>query len=140
MDCKGLMINDWVVVPLKDGEVACKVVSVLDTTIKIDNGYGVIETIYGFYVKPLPINEEILKANSFKNEYENENLIEYVYGEKNQVPYVKVVYGKFPDDFHFDVKGMYVEMRGNRFHYVHELQHALRMCNLISFADNLKIG
>lgn len=96
------------------------------------------------HVKDIPLTEEILKANGFVIDEDNKNLTAYLYGKKDAngykiSPYAHVVYGKYPNDFHFDVVGEYRQVKGNRFHYVHELQHALRLCELKNLANNFKL-
>lgn len=70
-------------------------------------------------VMPIPLTEEILKANGI-NIFSNCDLSLPLYTMG-----IKVV-----------ERGVYIKMR---FKFVHELQHALRLCGLKELADNFKI-
>lgn len=76
------------------------------------------------FVKPIPLTEEILKANGLKWS-----------GTWR-------AYCKFCEDKKFIMvtcdkeEGFGIHNTKIRFHYVHQLQHALRLCGLQELADN----
>lgn len=77
-------------------------------------------------IMPIPLTEEILKANGFETN-----------GEKDAIWYrVGTLFNLETEDGSF-VKDMCGEKV--TFSYVHEVQHALRSCGLNELADNFKI-
>jgi len=79
------------------------------------------------YVSPIPLTAEILKANGFISlNYDSC----FVYRTS------------FEEDFEItkDNKGFHLRpVSIAKTNYVHELQHALRLCNLNELADNFKL-
>lgn len=74
-------------------------------------------------IEPIPLTAEILKKNGFKNErFRNEY---YIYGTNFYVV-------AFDNTYSFQSSDMDLK-------YVHELQHALRLCGLNELANNFKI-
>lgn len=82
--------------------------------------------------EPIPLTEEIFKANGFeKNPYYEEWVkpLNNQYKLRVSNKHISVVRGgTYPFNF-----------VGNPTKYVHELQHALRLCRLNELADNFKI-
>lgn len=129
MEAKELMIGDWVkILPVKD------TLKEYNTHVKqltydeiLDSYY--VEDEYNCvtlkYVEPIPLTPEILELNGFVKHTDyyvnNENYM-YIILEKSLVCIA-------------------VELGTNTFciDYVHELQHALRLCGLTELADNFKI-
>lgn len=129
MDCKSLMISDWV--------------SYCNEYFQVDYYHRATDTI-GLKYKgkspnfqdgmicsedaiPIPLTEEILKANGFKAEYAPED---YRYDDKMMLTQS---YDK--QGYWWVVGNMYVV----QLFYVHELQHALKLCGLNEMADNFKV-
>lgn len=125
MKASDLMIGDWVEMNLSPSVHK----SYFKAQIVVSNLVS-LEANYDFDARPIPLTENILKANGFndKNElHANDNCF-LVYDFANNhlvisyfVSGVNVVY--------FDMCVM----------FVHELQHALRMCGLNELADNFKV-
>ena len=95
------MIGDWVVVG--SGE-----------PFKI----GIIDPDFLFWdeVQPIPLTPEILEKNGFSDNYAYDNL-------------------SYATDFVGDIIGVHIVGKGGvmdemYFKYVHELQHALRLCGI----------
>lgn len=90
---------------------------------------------------PIPLTKEVLKANGFilkgkTSEYDHDSYYKY-YVDKDDNAY----------ELNFTPTNGCIELFGkNRIYgikyikYVHELQHALRLCGLIELADNFKIA
>lgn len=95
-------------------------------------------------VKPIPLTSEILEKNGWiqskyktcKSLYEYKGLhLRHTMIKRSNGRWVANVDGiveKFPDEYTHSF------LRINVF-YVHELQHALRLCGLTELADNLKV-
>lgn len=125
MEAKELMIGDWV--HIKDVNWNLKVVSLSTSTFADWNGDGEYNIItanydlpnYGDYieskedeVEPIPLTPEILEKNGL-----------------DKVPELSMVLNR-------DTMPMY---HSPMLHYVHELQHALRLCGLDQLADDFKV-
>lgn len=129
MKAKELIIDDYIVSEL--GNIY-RVKGVRD----LDGGEVLVSTgkadmWYDYrLIKPIPLTEEILKINGFEILHTNtSSLVEYngyVILTKNQgdSAYYFASYG------HYKICIM----------YVHQLQHALRLCGLNELADNFKVG
>lgn len=129
MKATELMIGDWVNIEYGGagfGFAPVKVVCITE-----DN----TEWLY-----PIPLTEEILKANGFDiiqdgdsltiwkqkdDEYGNEVYDITIYASKGVMRFDTCV------RFHGTIR--------KNIYYVHELQHALRLCGLNELADNFKI-
>lgn len=128
MNVNKLMINDWVYHK--------------DKPIKITKGIydGKVYTndscILDFKLSPIPLTPEILELNGFKDFGE---IKEYYFeedGEKYSF-YLKAMYIK--DKVHCAWGTNIGGVLPSIIMYVHELQHALRLCGLTNLADNFKI-
>jgi len=76
--------------------------------------------------EPLPLTDEILKANGF-----DETLLRH--GE------YWCEYSKLYESYRFTASMSGIEEMRIYIDYVHELQHALRLCGLNELADNFKL-
>lgn len=86
-------------------------------------------------IEPIPLTEGILRKNGFEVYSETK----YTLTMRQKRYSAVVAYGKCVDEFNFDISGDCKCIRGNKFRYVHELQHALRVCNLDDIADNFVV-
>lgn len=91
--------------------------------------------------KPIPLTEEILRENGFDIVQSGDSLI--IWKQKddehgNEV-YDITIYGA-KGSVCFDTSIRYHGAIRKNIKFVHELQHALRLCGLNELADNLKIG
>lgn len=139
MKSKELMVDDWVYAQSSRGEefYPTKVKNIYDADEDepcgtIMDNYERIISSYEF--KPIPLTEKILKSNGFVNSY-TEGWFEMGYGSLNFY---------YTDKKHFiinslDDKGNHRKLWVIKIEYVHELQHALRLCELNKLADNFKV-
>lgn len=124
MEAKELMIGDWV--NSYDAQ-AYKVTSIhindKGCAVRLEFDEYIVET-WADKIEPISLTEGILKANGFMfDSVEQEYLLE-------GFPSVLVDY--------YSVC-MYWQGHLLRFYYVHQLQHALRLCGLNDIADNFKV-
>ena len=127
MKANELMIGDWVLY----GDKSVRVLQLSENS-KYD------------WVKPIPLTSEILEKNGWiqckhetcKSLYEYKGLhLRHTMIKRSNGRWVANVNGdveKFPDEY------TYSFLRINVF-YVHELQHALRLCGLNELANNFKV-
>ena len=136
MKATELMIGDWVC--LKDDtkcEFPLKVDGVLTDDISLE-GEGFLGGVNGL-IRPIPITPEILEKNGLEKTLIDE---EYCYSLFT-MDYVIVIrtnrdgYWKY-DSVREIGRGVVIQ---RKFDYVHELQHALRLCGFDELADNFKI-
>lgn len=128
------MVNDWV----KTDDGISKVVSIPDAFhIDVeDNDYTYDE----YLVYPIPLTEEILKANRF-DIVQDGNMLTIWKQKDNEYGgevYDITIYAMV-NDFRCDCSIRFHGAIRKTIYYVHELQHALRLCGLDELADNFKI-
>ena len=117
MKAEELMIGDWVYSSFAD--VPCKVISI-DTII---NGFTSVQVSNVKWKKdivslsPIPITPEILEKNGFSDDYRN-----YDYN----LSYAQ----SCGDIIGVAIYGRKAAIEDMDFKYVHELQHALRLCGI----------
>ena len=124
MKATELMIGDWILY----GDKPVKVLQLSE------NGkYG--------WVKPIPLTYEILKKNGFKEaalrEPNTTNLVRKWWSKHGEI-YIKEYYLARSREIVYVVGGG-SRMRIENIYMVHQLQHALRICELDELADNFKI-
>lgn len=109
-----------------------------------EDGSLEVQMSYGTWKKlePLPISEEILKANGFKCINKNSAYTLMVMSDDGYIIEVYIC----ATNCVFDVEHNYIlnkERVVDSTHkcgfYLHELQHALRLCGLRELADNFKL-
>ena len=118
MEAKKLMIGDWVSVlgiPMRIAEHGTARAGFLDENEEMSyNSYAIIE--------PIPLTAEILKKNKY--DY-NDSLHEWA-TDSFCIEFGHVLSNEEqPDHFFIWVSDCEVELK-----YVHELQHALRLCGI----------
>lgn len=95
-------------------------------------------------IEPIPLTSEILEKNGWiQNKYSTcENLYEYkghhlhhAMIKRSNGRWVANVDGQIAN-FNCDYDHSYLRIN---IHYVHELQHALRLCGLTDLADNFRV-
>ena len=132
MNAKELMIGDWVHV---DGKPQ-KVIEILHHGIN-PTYYSMSDEIEGYtheeQIEPIPITKEILEKSGFVDDLYSENRFILKGKDEEQVFYWFEEYGRHNS---CNVFGANIEnshghyFSGRNIRYVHELQHALRMCNI----------
>lgn len=88
--------------------------------------------IFEHEISPIPLTEETLKANGWRYDYIYKI---WVYEDEDKMDFcVKID----------EIRGMSVSLYKDYpvifITYVHELQHALRLCGLNELADNFKVN
>lgn len=117
MDSKSLMIGNWAKHPVY-GNVQIRA---------IQNG----EQIWS----PIPLTAEILEKNDWEKEDISTICVEYTFTLGCCYMMVRITNGNAYCElsvFHGPKISMNIQ-------YVHELQHALRLCGLNNLADNFKV-
>lgn len=108
-----LMIGDWVRVPVLN-EKNCKVSSIASSHVALETDCSYVPMIYN--VEPIPLTAEILEKNRFERRANRMFFYIddfYIQGHRNgEWSMVGMIYQKI------------------KFRYVHELQHALRLCGI----------
>lgn len=115
MKANELMIWDWVYIEQGDELAPIKVSCIME-----DNNTE--------WLHPIPLTAEILEKNGWDEEWINGG---WCYNHKLRF-LLSLNLNK--DSFYLSITnhGVYI-------HYVHELQHALRLCGLNELADNFKV-
>lgn len=110
-----LMINDWVRMKIPSGT------QWYTEKVRCLTPYDELE------YQPIPLTEEILKANGFIHK---DTMEEWWHEEYNPEWGIRMSDFELTDEFKFGRA---------KITYVHELQHALRLCGLNELADNLVV-
>ena len=141
MNTSELMIGDWIFDDKKYAQVT-----------SITHRGGITTTLelnYARVIQPIPITIKLLMAQGFINiqginNKSGECFIRHSDEHGNTVVRI-YYYDGMSYDIVTEIETDLKQMRGtNRIHsceitYVHELQHALRLCGLSDIADNFKI-
>ena len=142
MKANELMIGDWVIFgdePLKVQHVYNNGYDDVVAEIVEDgtNEYGVYEEIKDVpvvYCSPIPLTPEILEKNGFVFDCDFWTIANPRYNNVRMVTYYST------DDYVADAfLGHWAFDENYAIDYVHELQHALRLCGLNELADNFKV-
>ena len=116
LTAKDLMIGDWVFRP----DCYDKVVEVRkDSILGSDPLRGLIPIAD---LQPIPLTAEVLEKNNFEKHYDGDIII---YTHPQGIIIEMGINYKLFDDGRFYVRGIQ-----HRLYYVHELQHALRLCGV----------
>lgn len=133
MNARELMIGDWVYVSKNftqkyhkvryiddDGGIGCRYVN--------EHGIECKSALVMDYVQPIPLTSVILEKNGFHHPKFND-CTDVAYDKDGLI--VLHTSGLY---FYISTPDAYIHII-----FVHELQHALRLCGLNSLADNFKI-
>ncbi len=117
-----LMIGDWV----QHGEGVCKVVSIAGRGIFFED--SISEGVATFdMINPIPLTPEILEKNGFSGEGYNMGIVGF---SVEPIPDEKDGYEVFIwTDMCLQIKHGFTHFK-KYIKYVHELQHALRICGI----------
>lgn len=135
MNASDLQLEDW---------VSClgDPVRVVSLSLKDDEPIGIMSPLRKIFTfrevdaYPIQLTTDILINNGFRKDAIGSGLIRHIDGAENL--YVLV-------NYRYNGECRNVEISNNMYNiscpikYVHELQHALRLCGLSELADNLKI-
>lgn len=129
MKVNELMVGDWVEMNLNPSvhKYYFKAQIVVSNLVSLENNYD-------FDAKPIPLTEDILKANGFcpKNEDLSRKVLQGDYGNKISIVFIV-------QNNRIHIYRNIHKILNLKIHYVHELQHALRLCGLTYLANNFKI-
>ena len=127
MKANQFMVGDWV---LTDEGTPARIAQVNDcyydgysSDLMLENGDNYRN------VQPIPLSKEIFEKNGFNiNHYDNGELLTAILEKSGEY---SVVYHFDCQYFHIDgYEGVYGNFGKLYFRYVHELQHALRLCGI----------
>lgn len=141
MKATELMVGDWVC--LKDDikcELPLKVDGVITDDISLD-GEGFLGGAQGL-IRPITITPEILEKNRFLPSFEMGHETLCLVSSEYSVYYRPVdtyLYVFKRDNEHGEGDFIVSDHRNKNAKYVHELQHALRLCGLNELANNFKV-
>lgn len=76
------------------------------------------------YLEPIPLTPEILKKNGFSPETYDDHIL--VLNEKSG----EVIYYECEQDYGLTIDNQYSQIRELKIQYLHELQHAFRLCGI----------
>ena len=136
MKVNELMIGDWVLFePIKNDSTPKRVGGIDGSMVSINCLWEAFH-----HIRPIPLTEEIIKKNGFVNDfYEDESVADYHvirhegYSFNTEIALITWCNGNVIISTDFDGKV------SKEIQFVHELQHALRLCGLNELADNLKL-
>ena len=137
MEAKELMIGDWVINPIHNDCVKIEGVyfdKELHSHVASDGRFPQI------YFEAIPLTPEILNANGWqKNDPHWVSTLRRYCDKDGSKWSLSFTLQKGIWDAYIHNDG---DLNINKFHpmYVHELQHALRLCGLNDLADNFKIS
>lgn len=140
MKAGGLMIGDWVLYHktfdrdrykklIRPCDENIRIKSIVEEGVNEEYCQGDIDWIEYGELQPIPLTEDILKANGFENYCANE----WRYSDKDVIISIWLHSKRTEIDTHNDSLILHIP-------YVHSLQHALRLCGLNELADNVKIN
>lgn len=159
MKTSELMMGDWVryhsklikvtslyAKPTKEGDFVSN---------EVGWSYDVSTWVDGDFIEPIPLTSEILERNGFKK-YEEDYHNEYVCEKCDETSYYEIVicwkdsydngaldafnHVQWDEGWKLDIVSDGSYNKGwCKTIYLHELQHALRLCGLNELADNLKL-
>lgn len=126
LNTNNLMVGDWVrhingtpyqVTCIKDGHFACSIPHLWE---------------YNNKFEPIPLTTEILKQNGFEEKTESNPFVYYLFKDGDNIVSLEHTYDTT------DKEDYWACSIGNRLcdvctismHYVHELQHALKLCGI----------
>lgn len=118
MELTDLMVGDWVFIkdyPIKASPQKVRPEHFVRSLVEFE---------------PIPLTTEILEKNGFEYDPYYHN---WIYDE------FTINYGHLIDEEEGDYLFIWIADTSMKLTYVHELQHALRLCGLSELADNLKL-
>lgn len=125
MKSRELMVGDWVIANGNTDNKPHRVTALTLTRIDFDNN----EVHVAEYIEPIPLTAEILEKNGFEVISRSIDSTSYRLGLREVFVFLKEGY------FNITIKD--TDIFGLT--YVHELQHAMRLCGLTELADNFEV-
>lgn len=132
-----LMIGDWVLSKFTGTPCRVKLESFVCHDSWEDGNHGA----FNFNdVEPIPLTEDILKANAFEVCYDSCYQTKFNIWSFDEKTCVEYKISKQTEDYnHLKIFIDGGERVSIPIRYIHELQHALRLCGLNDLAENFKI-
>lgn len=141
MKANELMIGDWLnfLIDIEGGDTEYEPQKAAYQPMQVDSiGFDVVTSEEGVtnaanQLQPISLTPEILKKNGFGyvendvNPYNDEVLSHFYLGEEGYCTNVDIHIGTYNNGV-FWFNSPKVSLNG--IHYIHELQHALRLCNI----------
>lgn len=134
MKANELMIGDWVEVIFNDHLKYVQIAEIYQSSILTKESEFESEEVFIDNIRPIPLTPEILEKNGFEiYEQDFTSNIVYKFGSFDYIEYVE-----YPKYFNIGNKITYKHFTRvithihplMRIRYVHELQHALRLCGI----------
>ena len=140
-----LMLLDWVLWKNRYVQIVrtCSVVYSFghrDVWLAHCNDDNVVECHDMSKISPIPLTPEILEKNGWLNDpYSRLSLQDGKWLEFYWHEHRLQKYWEGTDEWQNHTKQLELVFKAGSIFYVHELQHALRLCGLNEFADNFKV-
>lgn len=132
MKAKELMIGDWITIY----DVPCRYHYYDGLFYGADKNGSVHHTDDSSLINPIPLTQEILEKNNVFIDKGEDGDIDYYLHETIKDGFFFIKF--FEDTYHISAYGYKIGING-RVQFVHEIQHALRLCGLEDIADNFKV-
>lgn len=143
MNTKNLMVGDKVLIADKITKKSLvKKVNVATANGVVVHGCKILFS--SDEVLPIPLTQEIVEANGFEKQTPRKKraVVRWMLVLNPDTPQLALVSwvknGNVKITYH-DSAGVWVKAVNMRLNYVHELQHALRLCGMGDIADKLKV-
>lgn len=151
MKATELMIRDWVnLSDVRDEIIPCKVVELrTDELFEIQPNDTACDIVGYDMIFPIPLTPEILEKNGFVNDSSYDECVAdyhfvtvqiWSYSSENVLIQWDGITCEVINDFGNPCEK--ITLHGENYEhdiYVHELQHALRLCGLNDLADNFRV-
>lgn len=136
MKANELMIGDWVSMSETEDIVPCVVTALHpEDLFVIQPGECAGDVLSYDTIYPIPLTPEILEKNEWEKEYISTICVEYTLILGCCDIMARITNG----NAYLELSILHGPKISMNIHYVHELQHALRLCGLNGLADNFKV-
>ena len=142
LSCKDLMVGDWVIPHFFDSTLKpSKIVGIHYNSYKGKDYVDwvdceVWDELCFYDIEPIPLTPEILEKNGWKHEFDKKDyMVKYNLGEEGKNCWMMWAMKEHNldiqrQDEHLDVYNLKVSKVAIPCDYVHQLQHAMRICGI----------